>query len=75
MAQKFSLSYPVSAETLEETVNLVFEIHETTGMDPETITLPDGRTIRWNPYLAHQFAGKGKIDEIEFISLSLSAEE
>lgn len=69
--QSFFLHYKVEAEELVTVISLAWEIISETGMNPENITLPDGRVIPWNEYAAHQFAAEGHITESEFIEMSL----
>ena len=40
-------------------------------MEPATITLPDGRVLKWNAFLADKFAAEGHISEEEFIKMSM----
>ncbi len=70
--QSFFLRYKVEAEELVEVINLAWEIISETGMQPESIILPDGRTIPWNPFLADKFAAEGHITEAEFIEMSMN---
>lgn len=70
--QSFKLIYKVESEKLIAAVRVAWEVISETGMEPETITLPDGRAIQWNGYAAHQFAAEGSIDEEKFIEWSMS---
>jgi hypothetical protein len=70
--QHFTLIYKVESEKLIAAVRVAWEVISETGMEPETITLPDGRILPWNNYAAHQFAAEGRIDEETFIEMSLS---
>ena len=65
----FQLRYQVDAESLEQVIALAFELQSNTGMEPKSLTLPDGRELPWNGYAAHQFAGEGRIDEKQFINM------
>jgi hypothetical protein len=68
----FQLIYKVEAEKLEKVVSLAWEVIANTGMEPESINLPDGRVIPWYADAAHWFAAEGRIDEKEFIEMSLT---
>lgn len=68
----FNLTYKVESEKLIEVIRVAWEVISETGMEPETITLPDGRILPWNNYAAHQFAAEGRIDEEKFIEMSLN---
>lgn len=70
--QHFTLIYKVESEKLVEVIRIAWEVISEMGMDPETITLPDGRILPWNPTAAHWFAAEGRIDEEKFIELSLN---
>jgi len=65
----FQLRYQVDAEKLIKVVALAWEIAGNTGMEPKSITLPDGRELPWNGWAAHQFAAETRISEKEFIEL------
>lgn len=65
----FQLIYKVDAETLENVIALVFELHENTGMEPQYLRLSDDTVIKWNPFLAHNFVAKGRISEKESIEM------
>ncbi|MFV0376909.1 MAG: hypothetical protein ACK5JD_06345 [Mangrovibacterium sp.] len=65
----FQLRYQVEAEKLEKVILLAFEIQGETGMEPSSITLPNGLALSWNGYAAHQFAAEGRITEKEFIKM------
>jgi len=70
--QAFLLIYKVESEKLIEVVRVAWEVISETGMEPETISLPDGTVIPWNGTAAHWFAGEGRIDEEQFIEMSLN---
>ncbi|MBV5313818.1 MAG: hypothetical protein JZU47_11015 [Prolixibacteraceae bacterium] len=70
--QAFRLIYKVESEKLEDVIRVAWEFVSEMGMEPETITLPDGRILPWNPSAAHQFAAEGSIDEKKYIEWSLS---
>lgn len=69
--QSFRLIYKVESEKLVEVIRVAWEVISEMGMEPETITLPDGRILPWNSYAAHQFAAEGSIDEKQFIEMSM----
>ena len=68
--KSYQLNYQVEAENLQRTIALAFEVMGNTGMEPKSITLPDGKLLPWNGWAAHQFAGEGRITEEEFIRIS-----
>lgn len=70
--QSYKLIYQVESEKLIEVVRVAWEVISESGMEPETINLPDGRILPWNPTAAHQFAAEGSIDEQKFIELSIN---
>jgi len=70
--QAFKLIYKVESEKLVEVIRVAWEVISEMGMEPETITLPDGSTLPWNNYAAHQFAAEGRIDEKQFIEMSMN---
>jgi len=70
--QAFKLIYKVESEKLIEVVRVAWEVISEMGLEPETISLPDGRAIPWHATAAHQFAAEGSIDEEKFIEWSLS---
>lgn len=70
--QAFTLIYKVESEKLVEVVRVAWEVISETGMEPETINLPDGRILPWNATAAHRFAAEGSIDEQKFIEWSMS---
>jgi len=71
--QAFKLIYKVESEKLVNVVALAWELAGTIGMEPLSIELPDGRILPWHEgYAAHQFAAEGRIDEKQFIEMSLS---
>lgn len=72
MSKKTKVIYQIESETLEQAVRVIFEVMGITGMEPETIILHDGRQLKWNNYAAHQFVGEGRINESEFIEMTLS---
>lgn len=65
----FQLRYQVDAENLQKVILLAFEIQGETGMEPSSITLPNGLALPWNAYAAHQFAAEGRISEKDFIKM------
>lgn len=70
--KKTKVIYQIESETLEQTVRVIFEVMGETGLEPESMTLPDGRTIPWKPFLADKFAAEGHITEAEFIEMSMN---
>ena len=71
--QAFKLIYQVESEKLIEVVRVAWQVISETGMDPESIVLPDGRILPWNEgWAAHQFAAEGRISEEQFIEMSLN---
>jgi hypothetical protein len=72
MNGNYQINYqPSRVENLQKLCALVFELFGITGMEPETITLPDGRVLKWNAFLADKFAAEGHISEEEFIKMSM----
>lgn len=72
--KKFQLIYQVETESLEDVIRFIFELISNTGFEPKELLLPDGRKLPWNGYAAHQFAGEGRIDEKQFIEMSMNQE-
>lgn len=68
--QTFKLNYKVESQKLLDVIRVAWEVISESGMEPETITLPDGRVIPWNATAAHWFAAEGRIDEKQFIEMS-----
>ena len=71
MNKTHGLTYNVTTDNLKQVIILAFELAENTGMQPASLVLPDGRSIPWNEYAAHQFAAESHITEAEFIEMSL----
>lgn len=69
--QAFKLIYKVESEKLINVIRVAWEVISEMGMEPENITLPDGRVIPWHATAAHQFAAEGSIDEEKFIEWSI----
>lgn len=72
--QAFLLIYKVESEKLIDVIRVAWEVISETGMEPETINLPDGTVIPWRATAAHQFAAEGSIDEKKFIEWSMNPE-
>lgn len=70
--QAFKLIYKVESEKLIDVIRVAWEVNSESGMEPETINLPDGRVIPWHATAAHQFAAEGSIDEEKFIEWSIN---
>lgn len=67
--QAFKLIYKVESEKLVDVIRVAREVNSEMGMEPETITLPNGKIVLWNGYAAHQFAAEESIDEEKFIEM------
>jgi hypothetical protein len=64
--ENFIVTYSISASNLTETLALLTEIEQRTGVSPSTIRLQDGLLIAWNKSLALKVA-TGRLDPQHYI--------
>lgn len=63
----FKAGYRIEAVSLKETLSVLTEIHQRTGIGPEVIHIPGAILLTWNPTLAIKTA-TGKLPEEAYIN-------